>query len=120
MRGVPAYLIGGLLTGTIPIMFVMGFVFGLFIGVTGRDMNAPEMRSMAAGLEVAGVLSILLTCLIASWFAREPDRQDSYALQPYSAAHPFQDPAINDLPTHNIDPQNPYAPPATDPLDRNR
>jgi hypothetical protein len=120
VRGVPAYLIGGLLTSTIPIMFALGFAFGLFVGITGRDMDAPEMRTIFAGLEVAGVLSILLTCLFASWmFGSEPMGQGAQATS-YSTAHPFQDPDFNKPPPQSFDPRNPYAPPVPNPLDNNR
>lgn len=113
VRGVPAYIIGGLMTATLPMAFAVGFIVGFVLAVRGQAANVQENMPLIAGLEAAVVIGNLLVCIVLSAiFAKEPPPPG--ALPQGFPQFPNQDTGYPPRPSPPMDPTNPYTPPPGD------
>jgi hypothetical protein len=106
VTGGPAYLIGVLLTATLPALLVMGMVIGFV--ATVRAGGAPPNPLEFAFLDFLAVPLILLAVMIVAWTAPKdrPEEQVPVAADPLAPFGEALPPASD----------NPYASPYTDSL----
>lgn len=112
VRGVPAYLVGGLLTAILPILIGIGIVIGIMLvaqGVPAQQLQARGNEYWWLDLIVVPIF-LVITLVIAFVNAEDPPPTQLY--NPY-APQQFPPPGPQYPP---MDPNNPYASPrATNP-----
>jgi hypothetical protein len=104
LRGIPAYLVGVLLVGTYPLIFMTAFTAGIVAVLTGNDLQAA--KSAGAACEFGSVAFILLASVVLALIWGH-DSNGATPLPPWTAPV-NQSPIPPSLP---MDPNNPYAPP---------
>jgi len=108
IRGMPAYLIGVILTATLPLIAAIGFVAGFMMGLTGNEESLPWL----AAVDLGGVALSGIACMIVAALAGDSEKAD----QPQSAATPYLPPLVS----RPMDPANPYATPSYYPDEQRR
>ena len=103
IRGMPAYLMGIILTATLPLIAGIGFVSGFMMGLTGNEEALP----MLACVDLGGVALSAVACLIIAALAPNTAEAEQVAPTPTSSA-PYVPPFIS----RPMDPANPYATPS--------
>lgn len=104
IRGMPAYLIGIILTATLPLIAGIGFVSGFMMGLTGNEKALP----MLACVDLGGVALSAVACLIVAAFAPNAEADDQVAAPAPTPSTPYVPPFISTP----MDPANPYATPS--------
>lgn len=85
VTGWPAYLIGLILTATIPAIFGVGFIYGVYLASQGVDLNdldnLPNHTLIFFGLELAITIATMgLTYLVA--FSTAKQREQAVDIEP--------------------------------------
>ena len=104
VSGAPAYIIGAILTATLPLLFVVGMGLGLMLAMKNPG-RPPDVGALAFLDFIIVPVVLVIVLVIALATAREPQRR------------PLVDPLLQGgmplgvPPTQPMDPNNPYAPP---------
>lgn len=108
VTGPPAYLIGAILVGVLPLAVVIGLILGfLFAMRNGGPPNANQLQPFM-GIDAAVVLLAFVAVMVIGFTTGKPKQQ---------APAPRTGPAVNP-PYRPADPNNPYAAPQADERDR--